>query len=192
MPFNVKQLAAIIEEYPHLAVPLLGAVAGGTTGGVFSEEGASAKGALRGAILGAVTGGVAGLGAYGARSLAERFAPGSAARAGSILGGAAGGLFGQSKASPWTLELMKIEQEEKKRKIRKREEEAMGAEKRGEHVKEAADRLAAFDFGIDAWCDKNHVDKGAFAKEAGVTEKEFPAALKSWFEDVKAAHADAE
>lgn len=192
MPFDVKQLAAVIEEYPRLVAPLLGALAGGTTGGVFSEEGASAKGALRGAILGAVIGGGAGLGAYGARSLAERFSPGSAAVAGSTLGGAMGGLFGQSKASPWALELMKLEHEEKKRKIRKREEETMDTEKRGEeHVKEAADRLAAFDFGIDAWCGKNHVDKGEFAKEAGVTAEDLPTALKAWFEDVKAAHAGA-
>jgi len=187
-PGIMAKIVSLVGEYPHLAAPLLGAGTGALTGSAFSEEGASGKGAIRGALLGSLIGGGAGLGAYGVHKAFPT--AGGMTAAGAGLGGAFGGMLGQSKVDPWTLELLKEKQERRKKK---REEEdhvdknkvvGQEAQVKEAQVKEAAERILAFDFGIEAWCTTNQVDKSELAKQAGVAEEDFVIAAKCWFEDV--------
>jgi hypothetical protein len=96
-------------------LPLIGAGAGGLTGGIFSDEGASLRGALQGALLGA------GAGVGG--TLIKQFDPSQAALAATLLGGGVGGLIGQRRVSPWSVEKMKLNELEKMEKRKKLEEE---------------------------------------------------------------------
>lgn len=183
-----EKLINLIGEYPHLASPILGAGTGAITGGTFSEEGATGKGMVRGALLGGLIGGGAGLGAYGAHKAFPT--AGSMTAAGAGMGGGVGGLLGQSKVSPWAMEMMKEEIAEKRRKKEKKEEEEMGKKEekpqvKEAEVKEAAERLLAFEFGMDRWCETKKVDKGHFAKAAGVEPHEFTIAARLWFNDVE-------
>lgn len=193
---TVDKIVKLIGDYPHLAAPLLGAGTGALTGGAFSEEGVGEKGAIRGALLGGLIGGGAGLGAYGVHKAFPT--AGGMTAAGAGMGGALGGMIGQSKVDPWTLELLKEKQEirRKKREEGGKVEKNRGVIRAGEpkeaqvkeaQIKEAAERILAFDYGIDVWCQKNNVDKGEFAKQAGVSEEDFPIAAKCWIEDVRKA-----
>lgn len=191
---TADKLVQLIGEYPQLAAPLLGAGTGALTGAAFSEQGAIGTGALRGGLLGGLIGGGAGLGAYGAQKAFPT--AGGMTAAGSGLGGAVGGLLGQSKASPWAIELMKLQHEERHRKREEREKGEKKMEKnepevKEAQVKEAAERLTAFEFGMDVWCQKNGIEKTALAEAAGVNPDEFTVAAKLWFEDVKAAQVPA-
>lgn len=195
---TAEKIVQLIGDYPQLAAPLLGAGTGALTGAAFSEQGAIGTGALRGGLLGGLIGGGAGLGAYGAQKAFPT--AGGMTAAGAGLGGAVGGLLGQSKASPWAIELMKMQHEEKRRKREEKEKGEEPMEKKEPEVepqvkeaqvKEAAERLTAFEFGMDVWCQKNGIEKAEFAKAAGVNPDEFTVAAKLWFEDVKAAQAPA-
>jgi hypothetical protein len=103
--------ATVRELLRHATLPLIGAGAGGVTGGIFSDEGATLRGALQGALLGAG----AGLGG----SIIQRFDPSQAALAATLLGGGVGGLIGQRRVSPWSVEKMKLKELEKIEKRRK-------------------------------------------------------------------------
>ena len=119
---------------------------------------------------------------------------------GAILGGVMGGRWGKSQVAPWVKERMKEMDSEKegaamesamhekhesaaqeksehlskkgKPPMEKKDKDCPGAKCASEEqMKEAATRVAAFDFGMDVWCKEHNVDKEAFAgavKTAGL------------------------
>jgi len=103
----------------HAALPAAGAAAGGITGGIFSDEGATSRGILQGALLGGGTG-VAGT--LGLKALESINAP-TLALLGTILGGGTAGLIGQRRVNPWSIEKMKIQELENLEKRRKLQSE---------------------------------------------------------------------
>lgn len=182
-------------DHPKITGSALGALAGGTAGGLFSEEGATMRGALQGALLGSG----AGLGVSALRDLP-------------IVASAVGasipvGLLGRRKLSPLRAEELREQREERKAQRRKKEsmdnpakvvgerelqaaynykhkENAlMSAKANLEFLKQAinnsaaelekiAEQLMAFDVGMDIFCQNNGIIKAALARPFGLTEKE--------------------
>jgi hypothetical protein len=113
MALDVAKIKKLLEHVA--ALPVIGAGVGGLTGGIFSDEGATLRGALQGALLG----GGAGVGG----TLIRRFDPTQAALAATLLGSGVGGLIGQRRVSPWTVEKMKLKEMDKMERRRKLRDE---------------------------------------------------------------------
>ena len=194
-PELVAGIKNFFTQHPHLAAPLLGAGVGGLTGSVFSEEGAGGEGALRGSLLGAGLGAGAGLG-LGALS---KVTPGydTALLGGTLAGGGLGGIFGSTKPSPLKVERMKLDEEERrahrKAKSEKAEQEKQSSTKGDAamvennvavQTKEAeavnAERLTAFEFGIEAFCKEAQITSDQLAQAAGVSRVDLVPATVNW------------
>lgn len=182
---------------PKLTGSALGALAGGAAGGLFSEEGATARGALQGALLGSGTG--LGVGALKELPLI----------AGSLGAAVPAGWAARRKLSPWRAEELRDEREEAKRQrlreeekqkvkplegpgeleaqashgFRHKENALMSAQnnlkflkqavhKKNDELEKAAEQLMAFDVGIDIFCENNGITKAALAKACGVGEQD--------------------
>jgi len=184
---------------PKLTGSALGALAGGTAGGLFSEEGATTRGALQGALLGSG----AGLGVSALRDLP-------------IVASAVGasipvGLLGRRKLSPLRAEELREQREERKAQRRKKglmdnppkvvgelelqaaynskhkENALMSAKANLEFLKQAtnksavelektAEQILSFDVGMDIFCQNSGISKAALARPFGLTEQELAVA----------------
>jgi len=185
-----NMLLKLVEKYPHAVIPALSASTGATTGAIFSDEGAEARGALQGGLLGGMIGSGAGLGGRAFQKMlptAEH-----AGLMGGVAGGAIGGALGQRRVSPLTLELIRI-----KDRIRdnfagegKKEAATMAEQKRNnseEQEKQAEqtlrDRLNAFGYGMEMAFKDMRIEKSAVAQAAGVQTHELAPSTAAWMRD---------
>lgn len=194
----LRRLLQLLSEHPMAAVPALGAGIGGATGAIFSDEGASGRGALQGALQGALLGTGGALTGRALHSVMPT--PEHAMLAGSTAGGLLGGLFGQRRLSPWGMRRLELDRAEADKReaarafadeLAKTKEAAMAEQTpiqqiRDSLTKQAAahdntpERLAAFDFGVDVYCQKTGLSKAELAKKAGVAEDKLSEGLVAW------------
>jgi len=196
----IDRLTELARKKPWLVGALAGGAIGAPIGLVRSEEGEELRGALTGGLAGAGVGALGGMGARKLQDVIDAIAGsrgGQIATAGG-LGGLVGGGIGAAKMAPWIKKrLMRqaggepemMEEENKEAQMANEPEmktlaqikaEKQGAqqpaqqpeqEKQAELEKVAADRISAFDFGIDLFCNENGLNKQAFAETLGF-EKE--------------------
>ncbi len=156
----------LLLKYPKLSSTLIGAGVGGPVGYAFSDYGEEPRGSLQGAILGGVSG-LAG-GAIGRAAQAATPTPAGALVLGGTLGGSAGGMLGRRQLSPWMLEQIKANMQDKEKSkeasVNIREE----IQKEAELVKEADEQTLAFDFGMEVFLKEAGMDKAEVAKLAGL------------------------
>jgi hypothetical protein len=194
----MSTLDAFNKLISNVPLPLLGAGAGGVVGALGSDENARLRGALQGAALGA------GAGALGSTVNTSADRLGEALRriphaikdvvGPSVIGGGAlAGLMGASEASPYEIEKLRLAAEEKAERERrvlqllqeletKETNMSTPEEKKAEEKQavERAEKMLAFEFGIDTALDNMGLDKEATAKACGVSVSELPEALLSW------------
>ncbi len=194
----LRRLLQLLSEHPTVAVPALGAGIGGTTGAIFSDEGAAGRGAIQGALMGA------GLGAGGAltgRAIQAMMpTPEHALLLGTAGGGLLGGLMGQRRLSPWGLRRLELDRQEADRREAAKaiadqlnaKEASMsdkttpiqqirdGLNKQASLQTEEDERVAAFDFGVDVYCRNAGISKAELAKQAGVPEDKLTEGLIEW------------
>lgn len=187
--------------HPKWTGSAIGAVAGGASGGLFSEEGATARGVLQGALLGSG----AGLGVGALRELPLL--------AGSLAASVPVGWAARRKLSPLRAEELREQREEEKRRMlqeeqtrkedqedleyanptelearaayrpRNKENTFMSAQTNIKFLKQAlkqdtaeleksAQQLMAFDVGMDIFCENNGITKAALARAYGLSAQE--------------------
>ena len=185
-------LIAMAKENPALLGALLGAPVGAGTGALISDEGERGKGAIGGTALGG------GLGALGGSIGSKGVQVAEAARGilqptplkATILGGSMAGLMGghyaKSELAPWIKARLA---EEAVAKANSNPKEA-AAPMEPNQTEEMA-KLAAFEFGMDAWLKEQGIEKPAFAqavKQAGLLDVENPEQLaeksRTWLQKV--------
>ena len=192
-------------QYPHLAIPMLSAGVGAGTGALFSEEGAGGEGAARGALLGAGLGGAGALGMNIGTSAIRSALPNTnqALMTGALAGGGLGGIFGSTHPSPLKVERMRADEDERRAR-RKARMLAMEQEKRSsmkgevtmaentvvgptgtqEKAAEAdlvnAERLVAFEVGIEKFCKEAQITSDQLAQAAGVSRVDLVPATVNW------------
>ena len=211
-------LIAMAKENPALLGALLGAPVGAGTGALISDEGERGKGAIGGTALGGALGAVGGsIGSKGVQ-MAEaahgilRPTPLKAAIVGSSMAGLMGGRYAKSELAPWIKARLAEESTEKANqkeaamasapvpaafaheakespKKEKKEQHEAGETPAVEKIEEA--KLAAFEFGMEAWLKEQGVEKPAFAqaiKQAGLLDVEGPEQLaeksRTWLQKV--------
>ena len=211
-PELVAGLKNLFTKYPHIAAPLLGAGAGGLTGAVFSEEGAGQEGATRGALLGAGLGAGAGLGLGALRNAMPGYQ--TALLGGTLAGGGLGGIFGSTHPSAIKVERMKRDEDERRTRRRERLEKAeqekqsslkgdaamaeQAAGPAGTQTKEAeveamtAERMVAFEFGMEAFCKEAQITSDQLAQAAGVSRAYLVPATVNWLTAQLAAEKQAQ
>lgn len=186
------QLRQFALQHPTLLAALTGGAVGGAVGGAASDEGQRGKGILGGAAVGAGAGALAGHAGDKVRRVLEAITPSpqKALIAGGVVGGAVGGYHGRSMLPPWVKQRLMTESDlEGKstadnnanliREINANKEAAVSTpantpteearaaiEKSAEFEKTAAERNAAFCFGMESYCNEHEIDAEAFAKEA--------------------------
>lgn len=165
-------LRLLAEEHPAILAALIGGGTGATIGGLNSEDGSRGEGALKGALLGGTLGAAGGAAGRKFKELSELMTPSTskALAIGGVAGGFAGGHMAKSTLSPWIrakLEQAGLAKEQKIPPTEKKEASVMSNEKQALE-KEAAERMTAFDFGMDTFLAENNIDKAEFCKAAGL------------------------
>lgn len=183
-------IATLAREHPALFSALIGSSTGGVVGGLTADEGDELRGALTGATFGGGVGAVTGLAADKGREVLENITPTQVKAL--ALGGAAGGFLGggyirrHKSVQPWIDSQLEKAREDNKR--HKEAEAKMSNKNTNNDEKILAQRVQAFDVGIDAFCkdasvldfcmkngleallDNEGLSKEAFAKVLGVDD----------------------
>jgi hypothetical protein len=184
---ELSLLKELAEKYPAVLGALIGAPVGGAVGGFSSDPGEEGRGALGGAALGAGLGAVGGGMSSAVRKATNELTPGPLTAVG--LGAAGGGLlagrYAKSSIAPWIKERLLEQKESKKeasdmsQQVAEQAKEAL--EKQAELEKVAADRVNAFDFGMEYFLAEKGIEKAAFAKQLGLEDPELLApAMIQW------------
>lgn len=186
MPTLLEELAT---KYPAVLGALIGAPTGAAVGGFSSDEGEEGRGAVGGALLGAGIGGVAGSMSNKANQIREILTPTmpGAVGIGGALGGVIGGRYAKAQLAPWIKERLLASGLKDKPPAAHKEASDMSQNTQNKEAlekaamdKEAADRVSAFDFGMEYFLSEHGIDKAAFAKKLEVEPNELAPATIAW------------
>ncbi len=186
-------VAQFAQKHPTALASLAGAGVGGLTGALTSEEGEEHKGAIGGAALGAGGGALAGSIGLNARKLMEALTPSpeKALLTGGIAGGAYAGYHGRAGLPAWVKKRLMTQSDLAGESARDEDMNQLGLDKGASHMsdikndassarenltkqaeleKMAAEKIAAFDCGMDIYCDEKGINKEALAKAHGIND----------------------
>lgn len=187
---EVGLLAELAEKYPSILGALVGAPTGATIGGFSSDEGEESRGAVGGALLGGALGAGVGSMSNKANRIREILTPTmpQAVGIGGALGGVIGGRYAKAQLAPWIKERLLSSGIKDKPHVVHKEASDMSqntiqnkeALEKVAMEKEAAERVNAFDFGMEYFLSENGIDKTAFAKKLDVDPKDLAPATIAW------------
>lgn len=193
---NPSQIAEFAAKHPTLLAALAGGATGAGVGAATSDEGEELRGAVGGGALGAGFGALGGTVADKVRSAIVAMTPSQqkALIAGGVTAGGIAGYHGRAALPAWVKRRLMTQSDVSGRLAAGEDETSMGLNEKGaqdmsdankntsatdardnltkqaEMEKESAERLAAFDFGMDLFCAEGGLEKAALAKAYGIED----------------------